>query len=298
MAPIEKRLGVALGHLMDTIPYREKKELEPFIEKMPPEGQEWWLEWAKGAIERRRKQQNLTFRLQQKLKDFSPDAISHILDSFSEEGLTRWLHDIEEPLYPLAIRPAQKGRSEYRPPKEIFLDTFREAQWVHKEVLPAISGLKGAGSMAQCLLPFVQELMPFEEIGILNGTLFIPERGGYVPSPNHVQVPFEYENITSGLALNDYHDTSSCYLFHFAPNDDVHPPHSALTLITSQGEEGESMQQLRLRMYDMVHRPVSHQDCAIIYGDISSLEGNDSGHTSPFVLKHHPDKPIFFRELR
>lgn len=66
MASKEQKLEVALAQLMQPVSTAERSQLPGFIENMPPEGVEWWIEWTRSAIERKRAQDILTGKLQQK----------------------------------------------------------------------------------------------------------------------------------------------------------------------------------------------------------------------------------------
>ncbi len=101
----EQKLQVALGHLMENLPYNERDELPDFIRSMPSEGVNFWLDWAQNAVSRRKATNELVYRLQQKtpLRKFTPHAMHRMLNQFSDDGINTWLKDIDEGVYPLAV---------------------------------------------------------------------------------------------------------------------------------------------------------------------------------------------------
>lgn len=300
----EQRLQVALSHLIGNLPYRERDELPDFVGKMPPEGVEWWLTWAQGAIERRRAQNALINKLQQKavLQRFSTKALEKFLGQFSAEGIDEWSQDIEADHFPLAVIQRQNEDLQLESahtPTEVFHDLFREIRWVNKHVAPALHTMEGIGPLLYNLATVAHEQCLLDDVGIYKGQLYIPKNGKYVPQQTELFCPFDYTGVYSGLMLTDYHESFGVAAFHSSPRRESQlPARTQFSIVTMQDPELRNMQQLRMLFYDENNMPGTSESCSTIVGDLTTLEDGFLTNEESFVLKQNIQKNLFYREAR
>ena len=299
----EQKLQVALGHLMDNLPYRAKDELPDFIRQMPNEGIDWWLQWAQDAIKRRRSQDALAYRLQQRegLRQFPPQEMQRLLNQFSNDGIVTWLDEIKEGKYPLAIieQPEVFSPERQKALTEVFHDLFREIVWVHQYISPALYSMDGIEPMAENLATVAYEQRPLEDVGIYKGKLFMSQNGTYVPQETELFCPFDYTSVDSGLMLTDHDESFAVMAFHSQKETNGRlPPRTQFSIITTQDPDLKNLQQLRMQFYNEINRPCPSADCSTIMGDLTTLEDGNLTVEESFVLRQHLHKPLFYREVR
>lgn len=224
-----------------------------------------------------------------------------MLNQFTPEGLRLWEHDIEVLEYPLAViqKPVEITAREKKEPTEIFRDLFREIVWVNQTLSPALYSIDGIRPMTDTLTRVAYEQSPFEDIGILNGTLYRPDNGIYTPKSADLFFPFDYSHVAEGIIMQDYNDAFALIASHSRVQvADRIPPLAQFSLITTQDAELRDMQQLRMQFYDVTNYPCSPKDSYTVVGDIITLEDGNVMVDESFVLKQHPHKPLFYRDVK
>ena len=299
----EQKLQVALGHLMDNLPYNERDEIPDFIRSMPSDGVNFWLNWAQDAISHRKARNELVYRLQQKmpLRNYTPHAMHRMINHFSDEGINTWLKDIDEGTYPLAVLNKEKPYYPEIPqnPEGVFHNLLQEIVWVQQHVTPALYAMEGMEPMIQNLISVAYGQSQLDTVGIHNGKLFVPQNGTYTQQEAQLYCPFDYERVSAGLVLSDYTEDFAVLAFHSQPRiTERIPARTQFSLMTTQDPELLNLQQLRMQFYDISNRPCTSARSYTVVGDFTTLIDGNIATEEMFLLKQHPEKQLFYRDLQ
>ncbi len=159
--------------------------------------------------------------------------------------------------------------------------------------------MEGMEPMIQNLISVAYGESQLDTVGVHKGKLFVPQNGTYTQKEAHLYCPFDYERVSAGLVLSDHNQDFAVLAFHSQPRiTERLPSRTQFSIITAQDPELMNLQQLRMQFYDVTNRPCPSNRSYTVVGDFTTLVDGTIDTEEMFLLKQHPEKQLFYRDLQ